>query len=33
LDYENAIPTGFLTKHPSKRAKIIIDAVLEKISL
>jgi hypothetical protein len=33
LDYENATPTGFLTKHPSKRAKIIIDAVLEKIPL
>jgi hypothetical protein len=27
-DYEHAIPTGFLTKKPSKRAQRIIDAVL-----
>jgi hypothetical protein len=28
-DYKNAIPAGFLTKKPSKRAQLIIDAVLD----
>jgi hypothetical protein len=27
-DYENAIPCGFMTKKPSKRARQVIDAVL-----
>ena len=27
-DYENAIPCGFMTKKPSKRAQRIIDGVL-----
>lgn len=32
-DYEAAKPKGFMTKVPSKRARIIIDAVLAKIPL
>jgi hypothetical protein len=32
-DYPSAKPKGFMTKAPSKRARIVIDAVLEKISL
>jgi len=28
-DYADAVPAGFMTKKPSKRAQLIIDAVLD----